>query len=90
MKLFAVVLSSWRKIFNGAGRGRKWATSGSTRVIFFGSKVKGGAGEDSGIGVMIVSEAFRCVPFLRRMEMVLKVARFPKHVDFLCYVEAGL
>ncbi|NOZ59361.1 MAG: nucleotidyltransferase domain-containing protein [Euryarchaeota archaeon] len=55
------------------------------RVIFFGSRVKGGAREDSDIDVIIISEAFRDVPFLRRMERVLKVARFPKHVDFLCY-----
>ncbi len=55
------------------------------KVIFFGSRVKGGAKEDSDIDVIIISEAFRGIPFLKRMEKVLKVARFPKHVDFLCY-----
>ncbi|WP_456475850.1 nucleotidyltransferase domain-containing protein [Candidatus Pyrohabitans sp.] len=55
------------------------------KVIFFGSRVKGGAREDSDIDVIIISEAFRGIPFIRRMERVLKVARFPKHVDFLCY-----
>lgn len=55
------------------------------KVIFFGSRVKGSAREDSDIDVIIISEAFRGIPFIRRMERVLKVARFPKHVDFLCY-----
>ncbi|WXG42308.1 MAG: nucleotidyltransferase domain-containing protein [Candidatus Freyarchaeum deiterrae] len=55
------------------------------RVLFFGSRVTGNAKEESDLDVIIISEAFRGIPFIKRAEKVLKTARFPKHVDYLCY-----
>lgn len=54
-------------------------------VILFGSRVEGSATEDSDLDVVVVSEAFRDVPFLKRMPMLLKLADFGIHIDFLCY-----
>ncbi len=56
-----------------------------TRVLFFGSRVTGNATKDSDIDVIIISESFKEIPFVRRMEKILKLTRFPKHVDYLCY-----
>lgn len=55
------------------------------KVMFFGSRVTGGASEDSDIDVIVISEAFKDIPFLKRMGKILKLTRFPKHVDYLCY-----
>lgn len=55
------------------------------RVMVFGSRVTGNARADSDIDVIIVSDAFAGSRFLGRMARVLKVVRFPKHVDYLCY-----
>ena len=55
------------------------------KVMFFGSRVSGGASEDSDIDVIVISEDFIDIPFVKRMGMILKLARFPKHVDYLCY-----
>jgi predicted nucleotidyltransferase len=54
-------------------------------VLLFGSHAAGTASEESDIDIIIVSDAFRGVPFIRRMTMVLKMARFPRHIDYLCY-----
>jgi len=59
-----------------------------SRVLIFGSRVKGDATEESDIDVIIISSAFEGTPFIRRMEKTLKIARFPKHVDYLCYTPA--
>ncbi len=55
------------------------------KVLLFGSRVTGNATDDSDIDVIIISKAFREIPFIKRAEKVLKIARFPKHVDYLCY-----
>ena len=55
------------------------------KVMIFGSRVKGTATKDSDIDVIIVSESFTGIPFVRRMALVMKSARFKKHVDYLCY-----
>lgn len=56
-----------------------------SRVLIFGSRAKGNATEESDIDVILVSAAFAGIPFVKRMEKVIKLARFPKHVDYLCY-----
>jgi predicted nucleotidyltransferase len=55
------------------------------KVMIFGSRVKGTATKDSDIDVIIVAESFTGIPFVRRMALVMKSARFKKHVDYLCY-----
>jgi hypothetical protein len=58
---------------------------GPARIIFFGSRANGRVTEESDIDVIIISEKFMNVPFIRRMEHILKAIRFPRHVDALCY-----
>jgi len=55
------------------------------KVLIFGSRAKGNATCDSDIDVIIVAEAFTEIPSVRRMSLVMKSARFKKHVDYLCY-----
>jgi len=55
------------------------------RVLVFGSRATGTAVPDSDIDVIIVADSFRNIPFFRRMAHILGIARFPKHVDYLCY-----
>ena len=54
-------------------------------VIVFGSRISGKAHEDSDIDVVITSEFFKDIPFIKRMPMILRTARFQKHVDYICY-----
>lgn len=56
-----------------------------TKVIIFGSRVKGCTSEESDIDVIIVSDFFRGRPFLGRTSSMLRMFRFPCPVDFLCY-----
>ena len=58
-----------------------------SQVIVFGSRPRGGARESSDLDVIVVADSFQGVPFLERMPMLLKLARFDKHIDFLCYTE---
>jgi uncharacterized protein len=54
-------------------------------VLIFGSRMEGRASEHSDINVVVLSDKFRGVPFLKRMPMLHGLARFEKHVDYLCY-----
>ena len=55
------------------------------RIILFGSRIKGEAREESDLDVIVVAETFRGIPFLRRMPLVVRKSKFPKHVDYICY-----
>jgi predicted nucleotidyltransferase len=55
------------------------------KIVLFGSRIKGDADEDSDIDVIIVSNAFAGIPFVKRMPLILKKIRFDKHIDFICY-----
>lgn len=55
------------------------------RVLLFGSRAAGDARPESDLDVIIVADTFASIPFVRRMAYVLGIARFPKHVDYLCY-----
>ena len=55
------------------------------KILLFGSRIKGTANEDSDIDVIVVSNAFANIPFIERMSLILKMIRFPKHIDFICY-----
>jgi predicted nucleotidyltransferase len=57
-------------------------------VILFGSRARGEARGDSDLDVIVVAQAFEGAPFLKRMPMMLRMVRFPRHVDFLCYTPA--
>lgn len=52
------------------------------QVVVFGSRVTGEADADSVLDVIVVAPLFGPMPFM------LKMARFAKHVDFLCYAPA--
>lgn len=54
-------------------------------VIIFGSRITGKANDGSDIDVLIISDFFKHIPFIKRMPMVLRTARFEKHVDYICY-----
>ncbi|OEU50492.1 MAG: hypothetical protein BA871_11270 [Desulfuromonadales bacterium C00003096] len=55
------------------------------KILLFGSRIKGTADENSDIDVIVVSNAFATIPFIERMSLILKMIRFPKHIDFICY-----
>ncbi len=56
-----------------------------SKVVIFGSRVSGNAAEDSDIDVIIVSDFFKEVKFIKRMALVLKKIKFLRHIDFICY-----
>lgn len=58
-----------------------------SQIIIFGSRARGDAEESSDIDVIVVSDYFKGIPFLRRMPILLRLIKFEKHVDFLCYTE---
>jgi len=58
-----------------------------SQIIIFGSRARGDAKSISDIDVIIVSDYFKDIPFLRRMPILLKLVNFEKHIDFLCYTE---
>ena len=55
------------------------------KIIIFGSRAKGEATYDSDIDVILISEVFNGIKFIKRMAMVLKKISFSKHIDFICY-----
>ena len=55
------------------------------KMILFGSRIKAEADENSDIDVLIVSNIFSEIPFLKRMPLLLRRIRFDKHIDFICY-----
>jgi len=59
-------------------------------IIIFGSRIKDTALEVSDIDVILVSEKFKDLKFLKRMPFVLKRIKFPKHVDYLCYTSSEM
>jgi hypothetical protein len=54
-------------------------------VLVFGSRARGEALEDSDLDLLVVSEAFRGVPFLTRSSLLLDDLNLPFAVDLLCY-----
>lgn len=51
----------------------------------FGSRARGQDSFSSDRDVIIVADAFKEIPFLKIMIFVLKLIKFPKHIDALCY-----
>lgn len=56
-----------------------------SKILIFGSRVRGEATSESDIDVIIVSDFFKGIRFVKRMGVVLKKIRFSRHVDFICY-----
>jgi hypothetical protein len=54
-------------------------------VLIFGSRVRGDASDDSDIDIIVVSDFFKDIAFIKRIPLLLKKLRFPKHIDALCY-----
>ncbi len=52
------------------------------KILLFGPRIKGTADENSDIDVIVVSNAFANIPFIERMSLILKMIRFPKHLEF--------
>ncbi len=57
------------------------------KIIIFGSRVRGDAEVESDIDVIVVSDYFKGIPFLKRTPMLLRMLDFEKHIDFLCYTK---
>jgi predicted nucleotidyltransferase len=58
-----------------------------SKIIIFGSRARGDGKEDSDIDVIVVSDYFKGIPFLKRTPMLLRMIDFEKHIDFLCYTK---
>jgi predicted nucleotidyltransferase len=54
-------------------------------VLMFGSRVRGDADDESDIDIIVVSDFFKDIAFIKRIPLLLKKLRFPKHIDALCY-----
>lgn len=59
----------------------------TSRVITFGARARGDAGEGSDLDVIVVADSLEGMPFLKRMPFLLKLVQFEKYIDFLCYTE---
>jgi predicted nucleotidyltransferase len=55
------------------------------KVIMFGSRVSGKAKRNSDLDIIMVSDYFVNIPFIKRMSIALKKVAFPKHIDYICY-----
>jgi predicted nucleotidyltransferase len=55
------------------------------QCILFGSRARNSATNESDIDVILVARFFENIPFTKRMSYLLKLVRFEKHIDFLCY-----
>ncbi len=55
------------------------------KIILFGSRARGDALKESDIDLMVVSKDFEGVPFVRRLELLALMWRFPKGLEALGY-----
>ncbi len=55
------------------------------KIIFFGSRAVGRAGPDSDVDLIIVSEKFRELNFIKRAARMYDYWNLNYPVDFLCY-----
>lgn len=56
-----------------------------SKMIFFGSRVKGKAHRDSDIDLIIISEKFKKLNFIERAARMYDYWNLNYPVDFLCY-----
>lgn len=55
------------------------------KILLFGSRANNTANKESDIDVVVVSSHFKNLNFTERMPAILKLIKFPKHVDLICY-----
>jgi predicted nucleotidyltransferase len=55
------------------------------KVLVFGSRAKGAGHDESDLDIIVVSDAFQNVPFIKRYGLIFRIVRFPVHVDYICY-----
>ncbi len=55
------------------------------KILIFGSRVNGRPTPQSDLDIIVVSDAFTGIPLPLRMGKVLKIIRFERHVDIICY-----
>ena len=57
------------------------------KIYLFGSSVSGTFSENSDLDVILISNDFSKIPFIKRMGTILQMIEFPIHIDFFCYTE---
>ncbi len=57
------------------------------KIYIFGSSVTGTFNENSDLDVILISNDFSEIPFIKRMGAILIEIDFPIHIDFFCYTE---
>jgi hypothetical protein len=55
------------------------------KTLLFGSRARGDFLENSDYDIILVSEKFEDVPFLRRMRIVYDLWDMREHLDVICY-----
>lgn len=55
------------------------------QILVFGSRAKGFQSDDSDLDVIIVSDLFKSIPFIKRYGMLFSLVKFPIHIDYICY-----
>jgi uncharacterized protein len=55
------------------------------QVLLYGSRITGKAKPYSDIDIVVVSDRFQNIRFIKRMPLLLKAIPFEKHVDYICY-----
>jgi len=58
---------------------------GPCKIILFGSRARGDFLKESDYDIIVVSEKFRGIPFLRRMEDVYELWDGDESIDIICY-----
>jgi len=55
------------------------------QILIFGSRAKNQQSDDSDLDVIIISDKFKAIPFIKRYGMLFSLIKFPIHVDYICY-----
>lgn len=55
------------------------------QILVFGSRAKNVQTDDSDLDVIIISEKFKDIPFIKRYGKIFSLIKFPIHVDYICY-----
>ena len=81
----AAVHDTWIIRFQKEALPLIWDRFHPKKVFIFGSRAKGVQTEESDLDIIIVSDYFRDIPFVKRYGMLFSLIKFPIHVDYICY-----